>query len=653
MHFFPLHPAKAMTSVKLCNQKLCENLNFLGITESSNLHDILISAQQYILADSSDYPDIGTPFSGKTNLTPNIATLRSRKLRVLPVFSSSKISDIHPLGSNLPILNNYLEEPLRSYSSENPKALILLGLVPLISIAESVGSFSGVREIVAIVSDPYEAVAVMGSAYLSNAVHRVRSSGIELHILIEFDQDKLIDKFFDHIMGSMPYSLSSGLIISTPLYHPSHEILLEWIESPEGMATRTEFFWGDSTDEINQLVQAIQNLLVHEPVKFLISPQLPSAEEAIVVASGPSLDSNINWIKQNESSKIIIAAGSAIGTLLAYEIVPDYLVILERDRQIYNDLLELNNSVHLKRVILISSTTSDPRLPSLFADTYYYQRPFSSAACLVPDLWDISYRLPGPESVNAAVETALRLRFRNLYLVGCDLGSTHRDENRSANASGKTDRNLDIPLLSDSGTTIWTCPGLIATRDSLNLLLSLNNETSVFRIGTGLILTGLDDRLTEQANESVRLGGSKNKSPQISALAFSARDTLSPVFSRVLDLIGYCENDIVSAIHASSSWNSSLRDSLLPYITYAESGCDPVEILIRRICRSYLAYATMPLYNCDLESYARYKLASLRSIQNIMKYLRAIFSACASYASSSQSGDHSDIIDYVNRIVHI
>ena len=65
---------------------------------------------------------------------------------------------------------------------------------------------------------------------------------------------------------------------------------------------------------------------------------------AICVASGPSLDKNIDVLKENQHNALILAAGTSLHKLLNYGIKPDIFSVLERPEKVYKytikDLVE-------------------------------------------------------------------------------------------------------------------------------------------------------------------------------------------------------------------------------------------------------------------------------------------------------------------------
>ncbi|MFB7156993.1 motility associated factor glycosyltransferase family protein [Lysinibacillus sp. NPDC056232] len=79
----------------------------------------------------------------------------------------------------------------------------------------------------------------------------------------------------------------------------------------------------------------------------------------IVASGGPSLTKQLPLLKQIEKKVIIIAAGSTINSLLAYDIVPDYVVAIDGSVEAYMHFR--NNTFDNSRLIYTPSNYSEIR----------------------------------------------------------------------------------------------------------------------------------------------------------------------------------------------------------------------------------------------------------------------------------------------------
>ena len=197
-------------------------------------------------------------------------------------------------------------------------------------------------------------------------------------------------------------------------------------------------------------------------------------------------------LKELPSNLGKISAGSSLRSLLVNGIFPKFHILLERAGAVYDEVKSLcDEGFDLSGIILIASNTVDPNLTQIYKETYFYTRPFSSAAFIfdgIDNLNKSQLSVAGPESTNAALEVAIELQPKNIYLFGCDFGSPSRDSPRSATAAGLNSRELADPRRGSLGKTIFTQSTLELAATIFNTLLS-SYRGQCYRIGQGLKLS--------------------------------------------------------------------------------------------------------------------------------------------------------------------
>lgn len=202
-------------------------------------------------------------------------------------------------------------------------------------------------------------------------------------------------------------------------------------------------------------------------------------KDMIVVAAGPSLDGNLDFLRENQGKKTIIAVGTVFKKLLELDILPDMVVI----------------SDPLKRTYRQIEGVEDQKVPLLLAMTAYWKfaAAYQGEKYLIPlkaveeldnitekyeDAWDI-----GGTVTYLALEAAVRFKAENIFLVGVDLaypgGVTH--------ASGTMDRaqiSTDglIPIEGCGGTTVYSNTVFISFRRDIEGLIANNPEISYYNM---------------------------------------------------------------------------------------------------------------------------------------------------------------------------
>ena len=189
---------------------------------------------------------------------------------------------------------------------------------------------------------------------------------------------------------------------------------------------------GFATDDFNQTQQVLWNALTNKGMKVLSPGCLASDTPIVLVASGPSLTDQMPWLLKHSSKLNIVAAGSALGSLLRAGVTPSAVVFLERSAETYTDLCDLLvEGFNFNGIDLIVSSTIDPRLPKLFNNVYFFHRPASASAGLFPDDASAVLRISGPHVINAALEAVLTLGSRKLLFVGADFSAASRSQPRA------------------------------------------------------------------------------------------------------------------------------------------------------------------------------------------------------------------------------
>lgn len=192
-------------------------------------------------------------------------------------------------------------------------------------------------------------------------------------------------------------------------------------------------------------------------------------KDMIVVAAGPSLDDNLEFLRENLGKKTIIAVGTVFKKLLELEIVPDLVVISDPVKRTYQQI----------------EGVEDQKVPLLLAMTAYWKfaAAYQGEKYLIPvkaveeldnitekyeDAWDI-----GGTVTFLALEAALWLKAESIYLVGVDLaypgGISH--------AAGTMDRRempMDhlIPIEGCGGTTVYSDTVFISYRREIEDLIA-------------------------------------------------------------------------------------------------------------------------------------------------------------------------------------
>lgn len=174
-----------------------------------------------------------------------------------------------------------------------------------------------------------------------------------------------------------------------------------------------EKFYGLILKTINNIPKLITETPIGEFKDFY------KGKTAVVVSAGPTLDRNIETLKKYRENYVLITVGTAMKTLSANGITPDFLCIIEA-----NDCSKQIAGLDLKDVNFITEPYSHPNLRNFeFKRTFSHisqNLPINDIWCDITDVDNSEYFSKGTVSYTA-LNVARILGCSKIILVGQDL----------------------------------------------------------------------------------------------------------------------------------------------------------------------------------------------------------------------------------------
>ncbi len=177
-----------------------------------------------------------------------------------------------------------------------------------------------------------------------------------------------------------------------------------------------------------------------------------------VVASGPSLNQTLDWLRNNQDNLIIFAVHTAVSVLRQHGIRPDFQFCL--DTVFHEDLVrQMDLFPDVPLVLNYQAAASYTELSS---------RPLLVAAA------DISHPLRirsilldhvAPSTTNLAFSFACHCRPRTIYLLGCDFGFRSPERHHALGSLYLDDRGEEIRPFVDRKTTSLVVPSNVPGTD--------------------------------------------------------------------------------------------------------------------------------------------------------------------------------------------
>lgn len=294
-------------------------------------------------------------------------------------------------------------------------------------------------------------------------------------------------------------ALNDGSYLFVDPAFPMMQELAKKVESASQILYGTVGFFEDELlmerNAIGNLSSTIHRYYPGSSVE-LNSDDLPPA---LVVGNGPSLDRDIETIKKYKDHFIIFAAGSAEHTLQSRGIKAHFHCFLENDH-IYEKEVETDiNSGHLdfSDTCLIAPYTVSPGLTKFFKDIFLYHRELVVPSRFWAEKEDI-LTLTTPSVSNLACATAAALGFREIFLVGVDLGGRL---NSPVHATGgyydryhdwTDNKPLTIPIEGNFTDGVFTNSDFQMTKQNLESLANSRPDIIWRNVSDGARILGFD-----------------------------------------------------------------------------------------------------------------------------------------------------------------
>jgi len=206
-----------------------------------------------------------------------------------------------------------------------------------------------------------------------------------------------------------------------------------------------------------------------------------TGEKAMLIASGPSLEEHMDFIKNNQSSFHLFSVGSSLRALIANDIHPDNVLSIDASKRnyethfkgleyngtlIYETMSNSNIQKHHLGSLIVSKAGSDHVTSQVFNDLYSF--PQQSPSVAIYTLQVIAY-----------------LGFSEVYLIGQDLALVEGQYYASGikHHEGMMDLKDELQVESNAGVQVGTTRSLKIFLDSIEALIqTLPEELKIFNL---------------------------------------------------------------------------------------------------------------------------------------------------------------------------
>ena len=204
-------------------------------------------------------------------------------------------------------------------------------------------------------------------------------------------------------------------------------------------------------------------------------------EEWIIISAGPSFDDSLAFLKKSKGKRGLIAVNTVLRRLLQEDIVPDIIAAADQFDELVKHIKGIESST--KDIILIADWLLNRNYLSLYEGTVCFVRTNASSKItqdFLPNepVWDISGTV-----ACLAIEAAIHLRAKTIYLVGQDLAyPSGRKYAKKMPHPEAPEANWEIKVPSVDGSMVDTSEAFDWFRKAIEFQISKYNSVSFINL---------------------------------------------------------------------------------------------------------------------------------------------------------------------------
>lgn len=256
---------------------------------------------------------------------------------------------------------------------------------------------------------------------------KIDACGATLYLSIGLSDDETYQALLNRTKNLGPFTIANSFYFQ---HYPSFKIN-SLIDKLKKEFHRIFMGWGFIDDQLMGLAHTIGNDQKKIPhfCADKVTSQPYKNMPIFIIANGPSLDNDIEVIKQLKDQVLIFSCNSATTALLNNGIKPDFHIALERTRETFDFLDFYLDEEIRKNINLLTLNVMHPEVADLFKWSGVALKGREAGTCLYQVSQILSHLEPSPTLAfcnplvgNLGLSYALSLGFKDLYLFGMDNG---------------------------------------------------------------------------------------------------------------------------------------------------------------------------------------------------------------------------------------
>ncbi|WP_028302109.1 6-hydroxymethylpterin diphosphokinase MptE-like protein [Oceanospirillum beijerinckii] len=269
-------------------------------------------------------------------------------------------------------------------------------------------------------------------------IDKMEAKGFTISIMLSDDFDELLG-LFSHSVSLVGRHTLGGCYIYSAFFKECYSDLFEGLKNRISRDLTAGFgFYDDSRMSVAHTYHNFKNKIPSIKKDFSVNKDFGQKDVPVfVVGNGPSLDKDLEYIKNNQEAAVVISCGTSLGALYHKNIKPDIYVELERPYDTVSLLENISDDIgdFLSDTIFVGMSQVHPDLFQFFGRGGQMPKDTESGSLLVRKLFaDEGVSLVtgvGPSCVHSGFTVAVLLGFRQVYFFGVDMGYRSSEHHHS------------------------------------------------------------------------------------------------------------------------------------------------------------------------------------------------------------------------------